>query len=153
MDKNLQEEKFKAIKLTELKAYLQNWGITVNSYLKPTLVAIACAVKEMSLPVLCKVTEADEKLNLSRRLRIHDVQLPDPFKMDVVDNLKNSPPSGLFDIFNHLIYHSSEYDKQGLAAYKLYQNYRLFYDGYVESLFTGHQKDPEMCMLVRLNLQ
>ena len=46
MDKNLPEEKFKAMKLPELKAYLQNWGITVNSYLKPGLVAIACAVEE-----------------------------------------------------------------------------------------------------------
>ena len=36
--------------------------------------------------------------------------------------------------FNHLIYHATEYDKQGLAAYKSYEDYRLFEDGYVESL-------------------
>ena len=35
MDKRSQEEKFKAMKLPELKFYLQNRGITVNSYLKP----------------------------------------------------------------------------------------------------------------------
>ena len=46
------------MKPPELKAYLQNQVIAVNSYLKPGLVAIACAVEEMSLPVLCKV-EAD----------------------------------------------------------------------------------------------
>ena len=51
MDKNLREEKFKAMKLPELKAYLQNRGITVNSYHKRGLVAIAYAVEEMSLPM------------------------------------------------------------------------------------------------------
>ena len=61
--------------------------------------------------------------------------------MDVLNDFKHSPPFGLFDIFNHLIYHSSEYDKQGLGAYKSYENYRLFYDGYVESLLTIHRKD------------
>ena len=68
----------------------------------------------MNLPVLCQTSEADEKLGLSRRLNLHDVQLPDPLKMDVLNDFKHSPPVGLFDIFNHLIYHSSEYDKQGL---------------------------------------
>jgi hypothetical protein len=61
------EEKFKAMNLPELKAYLQNRGITVNSYLKPGLVAIACAVEEMSLPLLFQVSEAQDQLNLSRR--------------------------------------------------------------------------------------
>ena len=123
MGKNLREEKFKAMKLPELKAYLKIRATTVNSYLKPGLVAIACAAEEMSLPVLCKVTEADEKLNLSCRLKINDVQLLDPFKMDVLNNFKNSPSFDLFDIFNHLIYHSSEYDLQGLAPYKSYENW------------------------------
>ena len=141
MNKQSQEEKFKAMKLPELKTYLQNRGITVNSYLKPGLVTIACAVEEMSLPVLSQVSEADEKLDLSRRLKIQDVQLSDPSKMDVFNDFKNSPPFGLFDISNHLICHSSEYDKQGLAAYKSYENYRLFYDGYVESLLTVQRKD------------
>jgi hypothetical protein len=34
MEKMSREEKFKAMKLPELKAYLQNRGITVNIYLK-----------------------------------------------------------------------------------------------------------------------
>ena len=141
MENMSREEKFKAMKLPELKAYLQNRGITVNSYLKPGLVAIACAVEEMSLPLVFQVSEAQEQLNINRRLRVHDVQLPDPFKMNVLNDFKHSPPFGLFDIFNHLIYHSSEYDKQGLAAYKSYENYRLFYDGYVESLLTAYRQD------------
>jgi hypothetical protein len=91
----------------------------------------------MNLPLISKVSEAEEKLNQSRSLLIHDVQLSDPFKMNVVNDFKNSP-FGLFDIFNHLIYHSTEYDKQGLATYKSFDNYRLFYDGYVESLLTTY---------------
>jgi len=39
-------------------------------------------------------------------------------------------------IFNYLIRQSTEYDKQGLAAYKSLVKYRLFQDGYVESLLT-----------------
>ncbi|CAB3988258.1 Hypothetical predicted protein, partial [Paramuricea clavata] len=70
------------MKLPELKAYLQNRGITVNSYLKPGLVAIACAVEAMSLPLLYQVSEAQDQLNLSRRLRVHGIKLPVPFKMN-----------------------------------------------------------------------
>ena len=36
----------------------------------------------------------------------------------------------------HLICSSTEYDKQGLAAYKAFDDYRLFEEGYVESLLT-----------------
>ena len=68
MNKKSQEEKLKATKLPELKTYLQNQGITVNSYPKPRLVTIACAVKEMSLPVLSQVSEADERLDRSNHI-------------------------------------------------------------------------------------
>ena len=50
------------MKMPELKKFLQDYGITVNSYLKPGLVAIACAVEEMNLPLQCQTTEAEEKL-------------------------------------------------------------------------------------------
>ena len=61
MDKGSLENKFKAMKM-----FLQNRGVTVNSYLKPGLVAIACAVEEMNLPPQCQTTEpeAEEKLNM-----------------------------------------------------------------------------------------
>ena len=40
--------------------------------------------------------------------------------------------------FNYLIYHSTDYhSKAGLAAYKSFEDYRLFDDGYVESLLTA----------------
>ena len=67
MENMSREEKFKTMKLPELKAYLQNQGITVNSYLKPELVAIACAVEKISLPLLFQVSEAQDQLNISRQ--------------------------------------------------------------------------------------
>ena len=36
-----------------------------------------------------------------------------------------------------MIYHSTDYDRQGIAAYKSYEDYRLFADGYVELLLTA----------------
>ena len=36
-----------------------------------------------------------------------------------------------------MIYHSTDYNKQGLAAYKSFEDYRLFDDGCVESLQTA----------------
>ena len=56
--------------------------------------------------------------------------------MRTVKNFIDSPPFGLYDIFNYLICHSTTYDKQGLAAYKSFEDYSLFEDGYVESLET-----------------
>ena len=34
------------------------------------------------------------------------------------------------------VYSSTEYDKEGLAAYKACDDYRIFEEGYVESLLT-----------------
>jgi hypothetical protein len=49
------------MKLAELKDYLQNRGVSVNSHLKPGLIATACAVEEMNLPLISKVSAAEEK--------------------------------------------------------------------------------------------
>ena len=66
--------------------------------------------------------------------------IPNPFSLKTVSDFNASPPFGLYDIFNYLIYHSANYDKQGLAAYRSFEDYRLFDDGYVESLLTSHLK-------------
>ena len=50
--------------------------------------------------------------------------------MKVVNNFIDSLPLSLYEIFNHLICHSTNcYDKQGLAAYKSFDDYTLFEDG------------------------
>ena len=63
--------------------------------------------------------------------------ITNPFSLKTVNNFTSSSPFGLYDILNHFIYHSTDYDKQGLAAYKSFDDYRLFNDGYVESLLTA----------------
>ena len=67
--------------------------------------------------------------------------MQDPFRLTTENKCNDSPPFGLFDIFNNLIYHSCDHDKQRLASYKSYDDYRLFDDGYVESLSTATVKE------------
>ena len=69
---------------------------------------------------------------------IHGIEIEDPLSSahKYVNDFNASPPFGLFDIFNRVIYSSPEYDKQRLAAYKAFDDYRLFEEGYVESLLT-----------------
>ena len=49
-----------------------------------------------------------------RKLIIHENEIEDPFvnSHDALDYFNDSPPFGLYDIFNHLIYHTTDYDKQ-----------------------------------------
>ena len=63
--------------------------------------------------------------------------IPNPISPKTVNKFTSSLPFGLYDIFNHFICHSTDYDKQELAAYKSFDDYRLFNDGYVESLLTA----------------
>jgi hypothetical protein len=49
----------------------------------------------MSFPLLFQVSEAQDQLNLSRRLKVHNIQLPDPFKMNVLNNFKDFKHSRL----------------------------------------------------------
>ena len=125
---------FKAMNVAELKKYLQERGVSVSGYLKSSLVEIASAVEKMVLPVDPNF-EKDQTKDTDN-LIIHDMQIPNPFSLKTVNNFNSSPPFGLYNIFNHLVYYSTEYDKQGLAAYKSFDDYRLFNDGYVESLLT-----------------
>ena len=127
-------KKFKTMNVASIKNYLKERGVTVNGYLKPALVTIAAAVEKMMLPLDPNYERDNNEKNLRQRLFIHDMQIASPFTIKTQNNFIDSPPFGLYDIFNHLIYHATEYDKQGLAAYKYYEDYRLFEDGYVESL-------------------
>ena len=64
MDTDSTEKKFKPMKMSELKKFLQDYGITVNSYLKPGLAANACAVEEMNLPLQCQTTEGKKSYEI-----------------------------------------------------------------------------------------
>ena len=129
---------FKAMNVVELKKYLQDRGISVSGYLKPSLVEITSAVERIVLPIDPNFEK--DQTNDVGTLIIHDMVIPDPFSMKTLNNFNSSLPFGLFDIFNHLIYHSTDYDKQGLAAYKSFDNSRLFNNGFVESLLATQLK-------------
>ena len=127
---------FTKMTVTEIKKFLVDRGVTVNGYNKAALAEIASAVQKMKLPSIHNVHDKVCKEN-EDELFIDDMQISNPFKMNnLVNNFIDSPPFGLYDIFNFLICHSTSYDKQGLAAYKSFDEYRLFEDGYVESLMT-----------------
>ena len=130
--------KFSKMSVAEIKQYLRERGVTVNGYLKPALVNIASAVEKMMIPV---EPQLQQERNFNDGLIIYEVPVPNPFTLPTQDDFARSPPFGLFDIFNHLVYHSADYDKQALASYKSYDDYRLFDDGYVESLKTTYLKD------------
>lgn len=121
--------------MCELKAYLRDRGVTVMGHLKPALIEIANAVEKMMLPINPNFESAS---NTNHKLIIHDMEIEDPLSgaHKCVNNFIDSPPFGLYDIFNYLIYHSTDYDKQGLASYRSFDDYRLFEDGYVQSLLT-----------------
>ena len=109
---------FNAMNVAELKKYLQERGVSVSGYLKTSLVEIASAVERMVLAVDPNFEK--DQTNDADKLIIHDMLIPNPFSLKTVNNFNSSPPFGLYDIFNYLIYHSTDYDKQGLAAYTCY---------------------------------
>ena len=128
---------FNQMTVTQIGSFLIQRGVSVNGYNKPALVEIAFAVQKMGLPCIQEMHTSTSGVQNEEQLFINEMQIGDPFKMDkFVNNFIDSPPFGLYDIFNYLIYHSTAYDKQGLAAYKSFEDYRLFEDGYVESLLT-----------------
>ena len=127
---------FKNMSVIQLKEYLQNRGVSVSGYLKPALVEIATAVNKMMLPLNPNFEEKNTLEN--EKFYIDGMEIKNPFTSSnkLVNNFADSPPFGLYDIFNYLIRQSTEYHKQGLAAYKSLEEYRLFQDEYVESLLT-----------------
>src|SRR6056300_361148 len=95
---------FKSMSVSQLKKYLQERGVSVSGYLKTSLVEIASSVERLNLPI----DPNFEKVELtSTGLTINDMHIPDPFTFKVENNFINSPPFGLYDIFNHFIYHST----------------------------------------------
>ena len=75
--------------------------------------------------------------------------IPNPFSLKTLNNFDSSPPFGLYDIFNYLIYLSTYYDKQVLAAYKLFEDFSLFDDGCVESLQTAQLNQESVHVFVQ----
>lgn len=126
-------KRFSSMNVSSIKDYLKERGVSVNGYLKPALVNIAACVEKMMLS-LDPNFDRENEIDVRQRLIFHDMQIEDPFMITTQNNFIDLPSFGLYDIFNHLIYNSCDYNKQGLAAYKSFDDYHLFEDGYVESL-------------------
>ena len=75
---------FKAMNVAELKKYLQDRGVSVSGYLKPSLEEIASAVERMVLPV--DPNFENDQTNAAGTLIIHDMLIPDPFSLKTVNN-------------------------------------------------------------------
>ena len=121
--------------MTELKEYLKVRGVPTSGYLKPALLEIALAVEKMMLPIHPN-HEYVNVMDNQQKYFTNDMVIDQPLSYPVVNDFTHSPPFSLYDIFNYLIYSIAEYDKQKLAAYKSFDDYRLFDEGYVESLMT-----------------
>ena len=62
-------------------------------------------------------------------------RLQDPFKMTHTSNDMSALPTfGLLDIFNHLIVSKAEYDKEMLASWRTFDDYKLHQNGQVRNL-------------------
>ncbi|KXJ08989.1 hypothetical protein AC249_AIPGENE17522, partial [Exaiptasia diaphana] len=119
----------------DLRRYLISKGITVGTFKKSSLVKLAEAASTLNLQD--NVDFHEGVLDLSERLRINGVQMPDPFsipKNQLAYKLNDAPPFEIEDIFNVLVFKSSEYDRQKIASYKAFKEYALFEDGYVQDL-------------------
>eukprot|EP00794_Sanderia_malayensis_P020802 gene20802-22842_t len=129
--------------MLEQQNFLMSRGIAVSDSNKTDLVKLAQAASTMGLPF--NLEFHDDMLDLSERLPIKGMKLPDPFtipEQELSSNIDNVPPFGIEDIFNFLIFKSSDYDQQKVASYKAFEEYGLFEDGYVLDLkvkeISGH---------------
>ena len=82
-------------------------SVLVSGYLKTSLVEIASAVERMVLPVDPNIEK--DQVNDAENLIIHDRLIFHPFSPKAVNNFNSSPPFGLCDIFDYLIYQSTAY--------------------------------------------
>ncbi|KAK3083939.1 hypothetical protein FSP39_005662 [Pinctada imbricata] len=140
------ESEFSLLKLPDLQTFLAKRGITTNNIRKDKLVELCEAVNHLNLPLDPDFTTQCPSIDLKEKLR--HLPLPDPFVEEgFTDDFSDIPNNfTLLDIFNYLLYRTSDYDKKKLKAYKSCEDYRLFVDGHVESLLFNSCGDSELCV-------
>ena len=131
----LQESDIVKMSVYDLRHFLISKGITVANCRKAELVMLAKAA--LSLGLRTNVDHHEDKLDLEERLLIKGTRVPDPFSIpenQFTNRLNHVPPFGIEDIFNFLIFKSSDYNRQKIASYKAFEEYGHFQDGYVEQV-------------------
>jgi len=109
-------------------------SVTVNGHLKPALLEIAQAIEKMMLPIDPNHDYGNAD-NSKNKYIIHDMVVKHPLSLSyAVLNDFTFHRLLAYTIYLTVIYNIVDYDKQELAAYKSLEEYRLFDEGYVDSL-------------------
>ena len=135
------------LRLPELQKYLKARGVTITGYNKAALKEIALAVERLNLPVDPDYQQDSVLSDIKGKLR--KAGLPDKNPLEIegyTTDFMYIPEFGLIDVFNYLIF-KSDYDGKKLKGYKSFEDYRLFYDGHVETLqYNGISDTSEVCL-------
>jgi len=141
-------------RLPELKKYLRDRGVTITGYNKGKLKEIALAVESLDLPVdpdFCNVSVIGD---LKRKLHRAGLSDTDPLELEgYTSDFTNIPDFGLIDIFNYLIFSKSDYDGKKLKGFKSCEDYKLFFNGHVESLLFNPLKQEASCCLFKAKVK
>ncbi|XP_046583940.1 uncharacterized protein LOC124291076 [Haliotis rubra] len=123
------------LKVPELKDYLKKYGITTTGNRKDVLIALANAVVKLELePDPDFQHDCRPETFMKQCLTDLHCDFDDPFALTYTSDFSLIPDFGLYDIFNYLLFHRSDYDRRKLKAFKSFEDYRLFYDGHVLDL-------------------
>ena len=143
---------FEGYRVPDLQRYLRNHGVTITGYNKSVLKAIALAVERLQLPE--DPDYLSDSFHQSIQNKLSRVGLPDCNPLTVegyTSEFSEIPEFGLIDIFNYMIFSKADFDGRKLKGYKSYEDYRLFYDGSVESLEFNPLKDNQNCFVPKSN--
>ena len=141
-------------RLPELQDYLRARGVTVSGYNKHTLREIAIAVKQLDLPVDPDFRRDSVYNDIQSKLKKAGLSNENPLNIDgYTSDLSHIPDFGLIDVFNYLIFNKSDYDGRKLKGYKSFEDYRLFYDGHVESLLFNPLQDKDNACLFKAQVK
>lgn len=123
---------FTSLKVDELQEVLRKKGISVSKAKRENLLKLCEAVAKLNLP---DDPDMCSKIPSSIHEILSEFSIENPYNIQGLSaDLTNLPTFSLFDVFNYLLYKTTNYDQRRLKAYKSCEDFRLFFDGYVEQL-------------------
>lgn len=143
-----------SLRLPELREYLRARGVTITGYNKAALQEIALSVYALNLPV--DPDYQQDSVLRDIKVKLKRARLPDKNPLELAGytaDFTDIPLFGLIDVFNYMIFNKSDYDGKKLKGYKSFEDYRLFYDGHVESLEYNHIADNSAVCVFRAKVK
>ena len=126
---------FESYRVPDLQRYLRNHGETLSGYNKNILKELAIAVERLQLPEDPDYLKDSVHGCVAKKLFRVGLSDCNPLEIEgYTNNFADIPEFGLIDIFNYMIFSKADFDCRKLKGYKSFEDYRLFYDGSVESL-------------------